>query len=146
MHSAQLRIVFHGAIILLLGLLCGLPYGQAITAGWGEDAVRGWRNAHLGIAIGGVWMLAVAGFVERLDFGARLGALVVPAILASGYGFAAALGLGAATGNRGLEPVGSALNVIVFLGNAIGSVGALAATVFLIVGSARALRTPPRRS
>ena len=42
----QVRLLFHGSIVLLVGLLSGVPMGQAITGGWGEEVVRAWRVAH----------------------------------------------------------------------------------------------------
>lgn len=34
------RLLFHGAVVLLVGLLAGLPFGMAIADGWGEESVR----------------------------------------------------------------------------------------------------------
>src|SRR6185369_13755231 len=55
------RLVFHGAAVLLVGLLAGIPYSTAITGGWGPEAVRAWQKAHLGIVAGGMMLVAVAG-------------------------------------------------------------------------------------
>ena len=60
MKRAQRQILLHGLIVLLVGALCGVPYGQALTKGWGEEAVRAWRLAHFSLVFGGVWLLAVA--------------------------------------------------------------------------------------
>ncbi len=57
MKRAQQRILFHGLVVLLVGLLCGVPYGQAITHAWGEEAVRAWRLAHFGLVVTGIWLM-----------------------------------------------------------------------------------------
>jgi hypothetical protein len=44
MYTTQL--IFHGAVILLVGLLCGAPLGSAVVRGKPEETVRAWRVAH----------------------------------------------------------------------------------------------------
>ena len=45
--SLTKQLIFHGSIILLVGLLCGAPYGRAIVRCKLEATVQAWRLAHL---------------------------------------------------------------------------------------------------
>jgi thiosulfate reductase cytochrome b subunit len=40
------RLIFHGAIVLLAGLLCGYP--TVVESLGGEESVRLWHTAHEG--------------------------------------------------------------------------------------------------
>ena len=55
----QLHVILHGAIVLLVGLLCGIPFGS-VAARAGDDAARAWRVAHAGGAMLGVMLIAIA--------------------------------------------------------------------------------------
>lgn len=139
----QVELVFHGSVLLLIGLLCGFPLAAAITGPWGEDAVRGWRVAHLGLSVGAIWIYALAGVLPCFALSAKTAQLVSRVLVATIYGFAVALPVGAAGSARGLEPGGSLANWIAFLGNTVGGVGSLAATVMLLRGSYAKLRSIP---
>ena len=140
MKRAQLRILFHGLIILLVGLLCGVPYGRAITGGWGDEVVRGWRVAHLSLVVGGLWLLMVAAVSSLLVLDRRGIALLVGSNVTSGYAFTVALVLGASAGVRGLNATGPILNVVVFGANTVASLASVVWIVITIVGTVRALR------
>lgn len=140
MKRAQRQVLLHGLIVLLVGLLCGVPYGRAITHGWGEEAVRGWRLAHFSLTVGGIWLMVVAAVSHLLILGARgIKTLVYSAVI-SGYAFTVALIVGATFGVRGLEAAGPALNVVAFAGNMIASVASLVWVAVSIAGAVRALR------
>ena len=144
MRTAALRVLFHGSIVLGVGLLCGIPYGQAITGGWGEDAVRGWHVAHIGITVGGIWLIAVAGALPLLVLDPGRTSLLVWTLVASGYGFSFALVLAPASGVRGLELALPLANVLAFLGNAIAALASLVAVALLVIGARAALRDQAR--
>src|SRR3970282_230745 len=63
-HTKQL--IFHGAVVLLVGLLCGAPMGRSIVRGRPESVVRAWRVAHTSLVLGGVLLLALGGIVTYL--------------------------------------------------------------------------------
>ena len=140
MKRAQLQILLHGLIILLVGLLCGVPYGRAITHGWGEEAVRGWRLAHFSLVVGGLWLMIVAAVSHLLVLGRGGIAALVYSVVTSGYAFTAALVTGAIGGVRGLDAAGPILNTVAFAGNVVASVASLVWVVVSIVGTVRALR------
>jgi len=78
-----MQLILHGGVILLLGLLSGVPFGRAIVHGKYEAAVRAWRVAHSGLSMGGVLLLALARVVPQLQLGASALALLVWAFVAS---------------------------------------------------------------
>ena len=47
-ERSRAQIVLYEAIVLLVGLLCGIPFGVGVGNGWSEEAVRAWRVAHSG--------------------------------------------------------------------------------------------------
>ena len=50
---ASKHLLFHGPVVLLAGLLSGIPMGTAIINNRGEVTVRAWRVAHSGLAMVG---------------------------------------------------------------------------------------------
>src|SRR5258706_5060804 len=124
-------LILHGGIILLAGLLSGIPFGRAIVRGKSEAVVRAWRIAHSGLTMGGILLLVVALIMPQLQLSASARAILVWAFVASGYGFAIALPLGAHYGHRGLTSDPPFLNQFVYSGNMIGVAGSLARTVLL---------------
>jgi hypothetical protein len=137
------RLLFHGAVVLLVGLLTGLPFGMAIADGWGEESVRAWRVAHTGLVGGGVVLIAIAGALRHVRLGPSAAAWLVWSLVVTVYAAVIALGLGPILGVRGLEPTPPSANLLVFAANIVLAVGAFIATV-LLVGGARAGRSGPR--
>ena len=140
MRRAQLQIFFHGLIVVLVGILCGVPYGQAITHGWGEEAVRGWRLAHFSLVFGGIWLLVVAAVSHLLVLSSRGITILVCSVVTSGYAFTLALIVAATSGVRGLEATGPVLNLVAFVGNIVASLASLVWVAVSLVGAVRALR------
>ena len=129
---SALWLMLHGGIVLLVGNLAGIPFGRAVVGRRPEEVVRAWRVAHSGLTSGGSSMIAIAAALPHLEpSGIAPAALIVP-LVASGYGFALALTYGAWSGHRGLVPKGSWRNAFVFLGNAIGALGALIGTIVFL--------------
>jgi hypothetical protein len=140
MKRAQLQILLHGLVVLLVGLLCGVPYGRAITHDWGEEAVRAWRVAHFGLVVGGIWLMVVASVSNLLVLTTRTSALLVYSAVTSAYGFTVALVVAAIAGVRGLELAGPALNIIAFLANSVAAVASLVSVGVMLFGTLVALR------
>jgi hypothetical protein len=140
MKRGQLRILLHGLVVLLVGLLCGVAYGRAITHDWGEEAVRAWRVAHFGLVVGGIWLMVVAGVSNLLVLTTRISALLVCSVVTSAYGFTLALVVAAIGGVRGLELAGPALNVIAFLANSVAALASLVSVGVMLFGTLVALR------
>jgi hypothetical protein len=130
------RLIFHGAVVMFVGLLCGYP----AVVDQGDEVVRMWRAAHLELLLLGIWLLATAGILPSLVLARREAAGLVWALLATGYGLMVALLLGAITGVRAIQPGGSAINQIAFAGSAIGILGALLAVLLTLTGARAAVR------
>jgi hypothetical protein len=140
MKRAQLQILLHGLIVLLVGLLCGIPYGRAINHDWGAEAVRGWRVAHFGLVVGGLSLMVVAGVAHLLVLTRRSVALLVYSVVTSAYGFTLALVVAAVGGVRGLNLAGPSLNVIAFLANLGAALASLVWVAVMLLGTIAALR------
>lgn len=91
-------LVFHGTIILFVGLLCGAPYGRAET-----HIVHSWRVAHLGLPLGAILMFAVASLLASFTVVREIKQLIADLLIVSGYSFCVALPLAATVGHRGLS-------------------------------------------
>lgn len=134
MNLLAMQLTLHGAIVLLIGLLTGIPYGHAITNKRDEDTIRGWRVAHFGLSMGGTTMIAFSAVLANLELNSIFSSVLVWSSVVSGYGFAIALPYGAWVGHRGLSLEGSNQNKIVYIGNMIGAIGSLIGTLLLIFG------------
>jgi hypothetical protein len=129
------RLVFHGAVVLLLGLLAGVPFGAAITDGWGEEAIHAWRVAHTGLVGGGVALIAIGGAAHRVRLGPGAAAWLVGSLVASIYAGVFALGVGPILGVRGLEPTPPLANQLAFGANLVLALGSLIAAALLVRGA-----------
>jgi hypothetical protein len=139
----QRRLVFHGAIILLAGSLCGFPEMVAIRSGTPEPQLHAWRVAHQALIGGGIMLIAVGAALDHVTLSSSAAAWLVWALVAVAYGAVVGLGLAAFAGVRGLEPTGPPLNLIAFLGNVAVGAGTLVALPLLIWGArAGAARLP----
>lgn len=142
-NRRQIQLLLHGAIVLFIGLLCGIPFAVAAGSAWGEDAVRAWRVAHAGMVAVGVMLLAIGAILPRLSLSDRPAAMLVWSLGLSAYSFTLGVLVAAMAGVRGLKEAGPALNQVVFAAYAVGAIGALLGVAVLIVGAAVALRGPP---
>jgi hypothetical protein len=107
------RLVFHGAIVILLGMLAGFPYAFVIM-GTMEGDLRAWRMAHLEGVMNGLLCLAAAGVFRRLSLSAGQQRLMTWSFILMGYGNVIASIIGASTGERGLQFAAPAANMVVF--------------------------------
>jgi len=96
-------LLFHGIIVLLVGLLAGIPYGITINQKKPENIVNAWRLAHGSLSLGATTMFAISAVLTHLLVGVATKWLIVAAFVASGYGFCFALPLAAWAGHRGLS-------------------------------------------
>ncbi len=139
----QIQMLFHGAIVLFMGLLFGLPFGVAVTMGWGGESVQAWRVAHAGMVAVGLMLIAIGAALRHQVLGQRLASWLVWSLVASAYSFTLAVLLGGVAGVKGFQPTGPILNWIAFLSNMVGILGSLTGVALTIRGAYAALRTPP---
>lgn len=139
MSQLQTQMVFHGAVILFAGLLCGLPFGAAVARGWGDESIRSWSVAHSGVAGIGIMLIAIGAALGHMVLGRHAVFLLVWSLVVSGYAFTITLVLRGFLGVRGFELSGPALNVLAFLGNMVGIGGSLLGVGLAIYGTYAAL-------
>jgi len=125
-------LIFHGAIVLLYGLLMGGPYARAINRGASANIVHSWRVAHASIPIGATVMLAIGSVLSVTAASPPLKWFIAVSLIVSAYAFCFSLPLAATVGHRGLAYEGPTSAKFVFAGNLVGSLSsALAAIGFL---------------
>ena len=138
--NLSLQLLFHGAIVVLIGQSLGIPYGSAITQKKEEEVVRGWRVAHSALSMGGTTMIAIAAAINQFDISTIVLATIVWSLIISGYGFCIALPYGAWVGHRGLTSGKTIENKIVYLGNILGAVGSLVGVLALVFGCLESMK------
>ena len=128
------RLAFHGAVAILLGLVAGFPFAFVILGQMSGD-LRAWRMAHLEGVLNGLllWAAAGVGTVLRLGDGAQKA--VVWTLIVTAYGNTLAAILGAAAGQRGLEPGGPLANMTVYLLFMVALVAVFVAVVLIATGA-----------
>jgi hypothetical protein len=107
----RLKLIFHSAIVLLVGLLCGLP--TAIEAS--TQSVRFWHTAHEALIMMGIWILAASSARPVLVLDGREASALIWSFLAMGYGFTTALVIGGVIGRSPFSPGGTPVTFIAFL-------------------------------
>ena len=132
-------LFLNGSVVLLAGLLSGVPMGLAIIREKGEQKVRVWRVAHSTLIMDGLMMIIVGLVVPSLPLGELASGVLVWGLVISAYGFVLALTIGAWKGYRGLTPEPYGINTILYGGHIIGALGSLVGVVVLIYGLFRAL-------
>ena len=130
------RLVFHGAIVVLLGLIAGFPYAMVRVGSLGGEP-RAWSMAHLEGLLNGMLVLIVAGVARRLSLSVREQTILFWSLIAMAYGNFVASVLAATFGVRGLEAAGPVSNLVVYALFLVALVGAFAG-VGLIAYGARA--------
>ena len=134
------RLIFHGAIVLLVGLFSGLPTTVESLSGLG----RSWHTAHEALIMMGIWMFAESSVLNALVLERREASALVWSLVTMGYGFTAALVLGGATGTNVFGPGDTPVSIVAFLTAAIGILGAITAAALTLMGARAALQAARR--
>jgi hypothetical protein len=133
------RLVVHGALVTLFGLLAGFPHALVITGQLaGEE--RAWRMAHLEGLLNGLLCLAAAGVWDVLVLSMRERSALLIALIGAAWGNVIGATLAASFGVRGLAPAGPAMNLVVYTVFTAGVVAVLVAVALLVRGGLKALR------
>lgn len=132
MEPVARHLIFHAAIVLTIGLLCGMPYGRAINRKAPEHTVHAWRIAHLALPIGAILMLAIAPVLTPFAVSDGLKWFIALSLIVSSYAFCFALPLSAWVGHRGLSSQGPLKAKLVYLGNMLGAASSMLAAVALL--------------
>lgn len=132
METSARHLVFHGAVVLLIGLICGAPYGSAINRDAPASVVQAWRVAHASLPIGAILMFAVAALLSAFAVASGIKWLIAGALVVSSYAFCISLPLGAVVNHRGLSGEGPTSAKVVFAANLVGAWASIVATLALI--------------
>lgn len=127
-------LIFHGAIITLIGLISGLIYWQKIIRNKRPEIIRSWQIAHIFLVIEGMFIVTVGLIIPHLALSGLAVRILVWIVTISGYGFVWAFLGGAWKGYRGLTPKPYGLNTTLFLGHFIGAGGSLIGIIIIIYG------------
>jgi hypothetical protein len=127
-------LIFHGAIVVILGLLAGFPYALVLQGQMAGEP-RAWSMAHLEGVLNGLLCLGAAGAFGKLALSARQLRAMTWSFILMAYGNVVASVIGAVTGQRGLELAGPMSNTIVFVLFMIAVVLVLVALGLLAYGS-----------
>lgn len=138
-ERSQIQMLFHGAVVLFIGLWFGLPFGLAVSRGWGEESVGSWHVAHSGTVAIGVMMVAIGAALHRMVLRQPAASLLVWSLVASGYGFTFGFLVRGIAGVRGFRPSGPASNMLAFIANMVGVWGSLLGIALVIYGTYAAL-------
>ena len=132
----RLRVIYHGAVVLFVGLLCGYP----AVAETGDESTRLWHTAHETLIMIGILMLVMSSVMQSLLLEKREAAGLRWSLLAMGYGFTVGLLIEGITGTRAFGPSSSPVLMIAFIGNAIGILSVMVATGLTLIGAHAARR------
>lgn len=134
------RLLFHGAVILLFSLLCGLPLFVAVQEGWGEEAVRFWRSAHVGLAAVGVWSIATGAVIGYLVLGTRGVSVLSWSIIVSNYAISVAILVRALAMSLHLDVGTLPLQALVAGSRNLSAVAGFVAAIITLRSAAAAVR------
>lgn len=119
-HSSIL--IFHGALVFLVGMASGFPYAFAVLASLAEEvpahnaeAVRGWRMAHLEGVLNGLLLIAVAGAGRAIKLSDILQRVLAYGLIVTAWGNMIASVVGPIFRVRGLEPGQSGPNMLMYV-------------------------------
>ena len=138
--DAQRRLVLHGAIILLVGLACGIPsvVEEASRSG------RVWQAAHSALLMLGVWLIATAAVLPLLELPRRERAALLFSLTGGAYSFMTAVLIQAATGVRAISPDVPGISLVAFAANVLAVLGTFLAASLTILGAWNGLRASRR--
>ena len=131
--SHMVRVLaLQGSLMLVVGLLCGLPYGRAINRKADAEVVMSWRVSHSSLSAGAVLILAIAVLLPLLPTSQGLNWVTVMSLIVSSWGFTFALTVGPVLRHRGLKFEGTLGAKAVYFGNILGAVFSLVAALALL--------------
>ena len=148
-EELRARLIRHGALVFLLGLLAGFPFAffelgklslwpmpGEITVSLPGD-VRAWRMAHLEGILNGLTLFAVAGVWSHIRLGVRQQGFLAWSLIVTAWGNAVASLIGPIFGGRGLEFGGGLANSTMYLLFVAAVAAVIAAMVLVAIGARR---------
>jgi hypothetical protein len=121
--------VFHGAVVMLVGLLCGLPTVNE------EEPARLWHTAHESLILIGILLFAMSSVLPLLTLPKRESTALVWSLRATGYGLMVGLVLQGITGQHAFGPSNDPVLMFAFIANATGMLGSVLTASLTIMGA-----------
>jgi hypothetical protein len=134
--DARRRLVLHGAVIVLAGLLCGYAAVMEEVSRSG----RAWQAAHAALLLTGVWLMATAAVLPLLELASRERKALLLSLTGGAYSFMAAVLIQAATGVRAISPDVPGVARVAFAANLLAVLGTILAASLTVVGAWNGLR------
>jgi hypothetical protein len=125
MQLARARLVFHGAIVLLLSMLTGFPLFMAAQRG-DQDVVQFWRGVHVGLSVVALWSIATGAALQHLVLDDRRIRVLAWSVICSNYAIGVSILIRAIVGPSHLD---AAAAPIAWLSNRLRDLSAVAALV-----------------
>jgi len=135
MNVHRPRLVFHGSIILLVALSCGLPSVVEVSGG---GTTRMWQAAHSSLLLMAIWLYAEAAILELLVLKRLETSVLVWALVLTGYTLSFVAIVQAIIGVRALGPSKSFVEMSVFSGNLMVVLGSVLSTAVTLIGARNA--------
>ena len=132
MEESARYLMFHAVIVLLSGLLAGIPYGRVILKKSNERLIDACRVAHSALPMGAILLLVISVSFSGLNVALNPKWAISILFIISGYGFMVALLLGPVVGHRGLSSRGPLAAKLVYSGNLLGAITSLFGTMVLL--------------
>lgn len=132
-------LVLHGLIVLLAGVLAGVPFWLVIIRKKGNEVIHGWRVAHSFLCMYGMLMLIVGLLSPHLIIGESIASVLLWSFVTAGYSFAIAFIVGAWKGYRGLTPWPYGLNTFLNVCHIIGISCSIIGIVIIIYSYLKAI-------
>src|SRR6266850_2225589 len=102
MMDIQARyLIFNSTLVLVAGLLLGVPYGRAVGRNAPDQIIRAWRLAHDTLILGPTLGLAIAAVLSSFTVGGAVKSWLAWTWVVSNYGFCFSLPLAPVVGQRG---------------------------------------------
>lgn len=130
----RVRVVFHGAVVMLVGLLCGLPTVNE------EEPARLWHTAHESLVLIGILLFAVSSVLPLLTLPKRESTALIWSLFATGYGLMVGLVLQGITGQHAFGPSTNPVLMFAFVANLTGMFGSVLTASLTIMGARVSLR------
>ncbi len=133
MENLDLHYFLHGLIILMVGLVGGLPFASAIKKQNGTEVA--WRVVHAGASMGGTMLIAIGAIINRLNLSPLLNSIIFWGIIISTYALIVGMVIAAITGKRGIgNKVGQGIRwKLVYVLYFIGAVFSILSIGLLII-------------
>jgi hypothetical protein len=141
----DLALVFHGAVVLLLGQVAGYVFFRAIRRAPESARTGMWRMSHAACSAGAVLLIALGPVAPRLALAPAASALFAGSMVFSTYALCLGTVVAGASGHRGTDARPPWPNRVVHGLYVLGALGSTVAGLLLAYGAGAAYLAGPAR-